>query len=378
VHRAGPAGSRDQSSDTRGGFAWWAPHDRARRSAELLLAGVATICALYVVVTIVAVVVAVRIGQVGSGHRLVPWHHRVGPLLFALLAAVLIGGLAALIAKLASNGLAARALRLANARPVADGEAESAKRYIESFALGVGFSTPSIGIVEDPAPNAFAIGRRGSCVVCLTTGALRLPPGQLDALCAQTITSVANRALPLTCAASDLVLIARLCTRAVWGLLGVLLVSTVIGVPPLLAAALAVAITLLVVCTMPMLALADRAIPRLRDRSAQLADLNSVGLTNQPASLARLLLTAADDKRAIAAPWQIAHLWFDPDTKRKAPRGFEHRFDEWLDPLEGSDPASLRRDPAAARRTLIERARVLVDMTSGDPELRTLLERAER
>jgi Zn-dependent protease with chaperone function len=295
-----------------------------------------------------------------------------------LVAVALVSALAALIAALASRGLAARALRLANARPLADGEAEHTKRYIESFALGVGFPTPSIGVVEDRALNGFAIGRRRSCVVCLTTGALALPPDQLDALCAQTITSVANRALPFTCAAADLVMVARLCTRAVWGLLGVLLVSTVIGVPPLLAAALAVAITLLVVCTMPMLALADRAIPRLRDNSARLADLNSVGVTNQPAPLARLLLTAADDRRAIAAPWQIAHLWFDADTKGRPPGGFERRFEVWLDPLEGADPVSLRPNPTVARRTLIERARVLVDMTSGDPDLRTRLKRVER
>ena len=121
------------------------------------------------------------IGQVGP-HRLVPWPHRLGPLLLVVLAVALVGALAAVIAALASNGLAARALRLANARPLADGEAEPARRYIASFALGVGFPTPSVGAVEDPAPNAFAIGRRGACVVvCLTTGALRLPPDQLDA-----------------------------------------------------------------------------------------------------------------------------------------------------------------------------------------------------
>jgi len=383
VPRAEPNGSRHAGTGgrvgpARGGFQWWAPHDRARRSAELLLAGVATICALYVAIAIVAVVVGIRIGQAGSEHPIVRWQHRVGPVRLTLAAVVLVVALAALIRVLASDGLTRRAMRLANARPLADGEAEHTKKYVESFAIGVGFATPPVGVVEDPALNGFAIGRRRTCAVCLTSGALALPSEQLDALCAQVITAVANRALPVTCAAADLVLVARWFTRAVWGLLGLILVSTIVGVPPLFAAAVVVAITLVVAGTMPLLALADRAIPRLRDRSTQLADLNSVAVTNQPAPLARLLLTAADDRRAIAAPWQIAHLWFDADTKRRPPGGFERRFETWLDPLEGSDPRSLRPDPAAARRTLIERARVLVDMTSGDPDLCARLERAER
>ena len=57
----------------------------------------------------------------------------------------------------------------------------------------------------DSREDSLAAGRRRACAVCLTTGALGLPHDQLDALCAQTITSVANRALPLTCAAADLV-----------------------------------------------------------------------------------------------------------------------------------------------------------------------------
>jgi hypothetical protein len=235
-------------------------------------------------------------------------------------------------------------------------------------------------VVDDPAPNGLAAGRPRSCAVCLTRGALALPPDQLDALCAQTITTVANRALPLTCAAADLVLVARWCTKAVWALMGLLLVSTVIGVPPIFAASVVVAIALLVVCSMPMLALADRAIPRLRDRSAELGDLGAVRLTNQPAALARLLLTTAADRRAVSTPWQIAHLWFDPDTYRPAPGAMERRFQIWteMDPREGSSSYPTARSAAQARATLIGRARVLVDQTSGHPELRAQLERVER
>ena len=361
-----------------GGFAWWGPHDRARRAAELLLASVATICALYVAIVVGAVVLAVRIVQVGSGDDLGSWSHGLGPLAVAAMTIAFVVVIAALIAVVASGSLAARATRLARAQPLADGEADHARRCVESFALAVGFTSPSVHVVEDPNPNGFAAGRRRACAVCVTRGALELPPDQLDALCAQTITSVANRALPLTCAAADLVLVARWCTKAVWGTMAVLLVSTIAGVPPLFAAAVTVAITLVVVCTMPLLALADRAIPRLRDRSAQLADLDAVSLTNQPAELARLLLTTADDRGTVDTPWQIAHLWFDPDTSRPVPGTIASGVQSWFETRDDAGTYAARRSADGARHALVERARVLVDLTGGDRSLRERLERAER
>ena len=54
--------------------------------------------------------------------------------------------------------------------------------------------------------------------MCLTSGALELPHDELDALCEHAITSVVNRATPLACAAADLVLLADVFTKAVWGL----------------------------------------------------------------------------------------------------------------------------------------------------------------
>jgi hypothetical protein len=117
------------------------------------------------------------------------------------------------------------------------------------------------------------------------------------------------------------------------------------------------------------------AIPRLQERSALLADLDAVRLTNEPAPLARLLLTTADDYREVATSWQIAHLWFDPDTAR-AKRGTVQRgFEWWIENSNEIDPPSARRNVERTHRVLVERARVLVDQTSGDPELRAHLDR---
>jgi heat shock protein HtpX len=358
------------------GFQWWGPHDRARRSAEFLLAGVATICAAYVAIVLGAIAIGIAIDRIDAepGHE--PWQHRVGLLRLAAVAIAFVGLLAAVIAFAAAGNLAARAIRLARARPLAEGEADHARRCIDNFALAVGFRPPDVFVVDDPAPNAFAARRRGSCAVCITAGALELPSEQIDALCAQTITSVSNRALPLTCAAADLVLVAKWCTKVIWAATALVLVSTIVGVPIAFAAATTIAIVLLVVTTIPLLALADRAIPRLRDDSAQLSDLDAVELTNQPAALAHLLLATAEDFKTVATPWQIAHLWFDPDTSR--PRTSLSFGQRWLDNLDDRDPAGSRSTAARARRALLQRARVLVDMTSGDPKLTAQLEHAER
>lgn len=375
--RAQPEGG-DLARPSGEGFAWWGPHDHARHSAELLLAGVATICAAYVAIVVGAVALGVAIDHIDSGHRHESWQHRIGLLRLAGAAVLFVAVVAALIALVAAGSLAARAVRLARARPLADGEADHARMCVENFALAVGFKTPSVFVVDDRTPNGFAAGRRRSCAVCLTTGALELPPDQLSALCAQTITSVSNRALPITCASADLVVAARWCTKLIWATPALLLTSTIVGVPIPFAAAATIATVLLVVCTMPLLALADRAIPPLRDRSAQLADLDAVRLTNQPAALARLLLAAADDYRTVSTPWQIAKLWFDPDTSRRAPGKLELGLQAWFETPDDSDPTSVRRAATRAHRVLIERARVLTDMTSGEPKLTAELERAER
>ncbi|MDQ1448698.1 MAG: heat shock protein HtpX [Actinomycetota bacterium] len=353
------------------GFSWWGPHDLARRKALLLLALVATICAAYVMVVIIAVVVAIRLGEFDSWRTLAAWQHDLGP--FGLIGAslLLLFGAAALIAFLAWAGLAGRATRLAGGRPPEIGEAEHAQRTIEAFAIGVGMPTPRLQIVDADAPNGFAAGRPRACAVCLTTGALALPQDELDALCEHCVASVSNRATPLACAAADLVLVAEICTTAIWALSGVLLVSSIFGVPADVVAMTTIAIVLLIVATKPLLAIADRAILRLLDNSGRLADLDTVRVTNQPRALARLLLAEADDKQTVASRWQIAHLWFDPDVCRPKLR----HGSLWSFVDDGPDVMLHRRHQA--RKSLIERARVIVDLCGGDAKLIARLEKLE-
>jgi hypothetical protein len=372
VRNSDKAGSTP--SRPAGGFEWSGPHDRDRRTAELLLVAVATICAAYVATVVIAVVVAIHLGGLGPHHFVKAWERDLGPLGIAALGVAGVGALAAIIAVTASKSLAARVTRLAGARAPADGEAEHASTYIESFALGLGFPVPRVLVIDENTPNGFAVGRSRASAVCVTTGALRLPTDQLEALCAQTLTSLCNRALPLTCAAADLVILASWCTNAVWGTAAALITSTVIGVPVAFAATTTVAIVLLIAVTKPLLAIASRAIPKLRARSAQLADLDAVRVTNQPAGLARLLLTTAADTRRVASRWQIANLWFDADTSRPPARKLGRRLLPWMAELDPTDTGSARHRAEVVRRDLIDRARVLVDQ-SGDPKLRAQLEK---
>jgi hypothetical protein len=170
-------------------------------------------------------------------------------------------------------------------------------------------------------------------------------------------------------------LLAQRCTRSIWFLSGLLLVSSIFGVPALLAAAVTASIVVLVVITIPLLALAGRAAPRLRSRAALLADLDAVGLTNQPAALARLLMTTARNGRRVTSRWPIAPLWFDLDTTSAAPGGFARSMQTVIDAeIEETAPQLAVR----SRRELLQRARILVDLAGNDTTLRAELLRAEK
>ena len=82
-----------------------------------LLGMVAMICAAYLAVVIIAVVVAIRVGELGPWRTLATWQHDLGPIGLAGVAVLLVIGAAAIIAFLAWEGLARRATRLAGAPP---------------------------------------------------------------------------------------------------------------------------------------------------------------------------------------------------------------------------------------------------------------------
>jgi Zn-dependent protease with chaperone function len=313
------------------------------------------------------VVVSLRVGEYGPWRGIDTWEHRLGPIGVTAVALGLLAVGAATIALLAWAGQSKHILRRAHARLPRPGEADRAQLAASNFAIGVGLPAPRLRIVDDDAVNALASGRRGAPEIVLTSGALRLAPDELDALCAHTVTCVAQRACALAGAAAGVVLDADWCTRTIWGIAAIVFVSGLVGVPTEAIAIAILGIMALVVITKPLVGLASRAIVGLLERTAELADLETVRVTNQPEALAKLMLDTVEVRAPMQSTWDIAHLWFDPETEPRSPSTWYPN----IRPLAG--PQSRR-----TRAALVERARVLVDLCGADQALHARLEHAAR
>jgi Zn-dependent protease with chaperone function len=346
---------------------WWETHDRARRDSIVLLVVASTICATYLATVLAIVLAALRVGEFGPWRGIETWGHRVGPFGVAVVAVGLVAFLALTISYLSWAALASHVLRRAGARPPRPGEALHAQKLVSNFALGVGLGEPRLSIVDDPAVNALAIGRFRAPQIVLTSGALRLPSEELEALCAHTVAAVAQRTCLLAGAAAAVILDADWCTRVIWGMAGVVFVSALVGVPAEVVALAILGIALLVAATKPLVGIASTAIVRLLDRTAELTDLETVRVTNEPRPLATLMLDVVEHRTPVASTWDIAHLWFDPET---TPPTSSWWFPT-VRPIAGPDSPR-------TRAALIDRARVLVDQTGGDPHLEARLEHAAR
>lgn len=87
------------------------------------------------------------------------------------------------------------ALRAARARPLRPGEAPGLPAALRSLAARAGIPAPSLWIIDDPQPNAFATGRDPRhAAVAVTTGLLgRLPSDEVEAVLAHEIGHIAHR-----------------------------------------------------------------------------------------------------------------------------------------------------------------------------------------
>jgi heat shock protein HtpX len=86
-------------------------------------------------------------------------------------------------------------LKMANARPLGDGENLELQRMVSQLASNAGLPMPKIFIAEDPSPNAFATGRNPEHgVICFTTGILSLlNKDELAGVTAHELAHIANR-----------------------------------------------------------------------------------------------------------------------------------------------------------------------------------------
>lgn len=141
-----------------------------------------------------AAAVAVLVGGVLAVAGLGPW---------GLLAGVVAGAAAATAVRDAGEGMALRAVQ---ARPVGEAEAPRLHNLVEGLCGLAGLPKPALYVVEEEAPNAFAVGREPRRAALVVTRGLlgRLDRVQLEAVVAHELAhirshdvAVATTAIPL-------------------------------------------------------------------------------------------------------------------------------------------------------------------------------------
>lgn len=190
-------------------------------------------------------------------------------------------------------------------------------RIIENLSIGAGMPMPSVYIINDSAPNAFATGRNPQhAIVCVTTGLLdKLTKVELEGVIAHEISHIQNYDVRLMAIVVVLVgvvaLLADLFTRSLWyggysrrdrESKGTESIFLLIG--------LILAILSPIIATLIQL-----AISRKREF---LADASGVLITRYPEGLARALEKISKDKEALeVANNATAHLYIVNPFKGK-------------------------------------------------------------
>jgi Zn-dependent protease with chaperone function len=354
-----------------GEFRWWGPHEDNERGARRLLVGASAIAALVALGYAGAVLVVVAFGAESRPTDRISaagwWCIAAGGLLaFAALSLA--------FARTGQRRWTGFTLGLLDTQPpesTATTELVAAARHaaatLDTTAVGLGNRPPRLWIIDDPAPNALVVGHADDGHVCLTRGALALPRAELDALCAHSSIRLARPDVSLASAATAVLLAVDRVVRWTWFLVPIALFTVVLGVPASIAGALIAGMFVLLLVAIPLLALGARLAVRLLDRAGALADLDTVELTKQPRALAELLVHIVEDEQRVETSWQVGHLWFERD-------GVFSNSTSTLGPDLGPMAS---RFGLTARRPLLARAAVAVDLANGDRRLRTRLARLQ-
>lgn len=245
------------------------------------------------------------------------------------------------------------ALRATGAHPASREQYPQLYNVVEGVAIAAAIPMPEVYVVNDPAPNAFATGRKPEqAAVAATTGLLeKLTRDELEGVMAHEIAHIRNqdiRVMTLAVAtAGAIAIITDLAWRLLWfgggrrrgndnnpiALIGVIVVAVL---APLAAAMLKAAVS--------------------RRREA-LADASAVEITRFPTGLRRALEKLDADTTVVSrTSHATSHLWVEsPDDHEPGHKGrrFNNMFDthpplrdrinllrqmEGLDPYRGPDP----------------------------------------
>jgi heat shock protein HtpX len=251
---------------------------------------------------------------------------------------VLVAGLYMLFAYMYSS----RAALVFAGATKAEGRGERAQQILENLSIAAGTPCPTLWIIQDQAPNAFATGRgKNNAHVAVTTGLLETMSDQeLEGVLAHELSHILNKDVQITTiavlSAALITMLADLALRiGVYtprsrnkdsGNLGLILI--VLGIA-------------LYIIAVPAAMLLKAGLSRQRET---LADATAVEITRNPKGLRQALEKLEQDttviRRAVSA---TNHLWIESPTDRS--KGFKGSLGRMMNthpPLE-ERIATLRR-----------------------------------
>lgn len=214
-------------------------------------------------------------------------------------------------------------LAQSRARALRDGEEPQLRNVVETLAIGLGVQPPTVYVIEDSAPNAFATGRDPKhASIAVTRGLLdKLDRTELEGVMAHEMSHVVNRdirvMLLVTVLVGTVALISDWMLRSMWfgggrrdrrGGGGVIVLVAIV----------------LAVLTPIVATLIQLAVSRQRE---YLADASGALLTRYPPGLASALRKIAGDREALeVANKATAPLYFANPLKDR-PRFMDSLFE---------------------------------------------------
>lgn len=239
------------------------------------------------------------------------WAGEVAEVLGALVGLVIAGT----IVLYGLFGAPAKLLHEVGAQPIdADSKGpdpEAARRLrnvAEELSLGLGVAAPRLALIPDPAPNALSVRQWSRRTLVATSGLMRLPRDEVEAVLAHEMAHLHARDARWITAAESSVASAHRVTDAIVGL-GV--VITVLGFAlEMMFSLIALGALLAIVGGIGRL-LVGRAMARIRSESDELADVAAVLLARNPESLGNVCARLMHDRsEVITRPDRARLLWF--------------------------------------------------------------------
>ena len=215
---------------------------------------------------------------------------------------------------------------ITHAQPLGDAELRPLRRLVENVSIGAGLPvTPELRVIDDDAPNAFAVGiRPASSYVGVTTGLLRtMPKRELEAVIAHEVAHIRNRDTYLmtmaTVFAGVIALVADIGFR-----------TLAYGGRGRRAGAIGVVLALVGFVLAPYAALLLRL--SLSRRRELLADSGAAEILSDPEAMALALRRLELDTTTVRyTSASTAHLWVESPTDRiGSDRGGLLEFTSWF------------------------------------------------